>query len=363
MADQEERKPDASANDVPKAIDAASRLSGDAPRPPPERPRPHQPYRPTKKVPAKPRRVRGGIKLASKEGEPIGDWIGQRFLRVIEDGVPGAVVREGLEYGRLGQTRRLEFEGGEIHASVQGRRQRSYSTSLALEAFSPEDRERVVDALAEQSRYAAKLLAGELPPNIEDLFAPLGLKLFPGGAKEIAIKCDCGAEEPFCKHGVCVAALLAERMSTDAFLIFALRGLPGDLLIDALRQKRAIAGLGSESAPVHLSHVPGVSEVACDPLEQELGRFWTDPSREDPEAGAIDLGVQAPQVSHALLRRLGPSPFTESRFRLVGLLATCYDLVSEHVLKLHATPGSDVIAGELEGDVGIGDEDDDADDA
>ncbi|MEZ6165251.1 MAG: hypothetical protein R3B67_12555 [Phycisphaerales bacterium] len=31
--------------------------------------------------------------------------------------------------------------------------------------------------MADQVRYAAKLLAGELPSNIEDVPAPLGLKL------------------------------------------------------------------------------------------------------------------------------------------------------------------------------------------
>ena len=318
----------------------------DDPPPPPDIERPRQPYRPTKKVLLKPRRVRGGVKLASKEGEPIGNWIGQRFLRVVEDAASGEAMREGLEYGRSGQVRRIELEGGIITASVQGRRQRSYTTTIAIEPFPCDDREKVIGAMAEQARYAAKLLAGELPPNIEDIFAPLGMKLFPASGSEMAVSCDCKEEDkPWCKHVVCAASVLAEKMSDDAFLVFAMRGLPGDLLIDALRQKRAIAGLGSEIAPVHLSHIPGVSEIACEPLEDVAHRFWTEPAA--PEE--VDLQITPPQVSHALLRRLGPSPFTESRFRLVGLLATCYDLVSEHVIARH---GSTDVPDDEPGEIG-----------
>jgi hypothetical protein len=56
-----------------------------------------------------------------------------------------------------------------------------------------------------------------------------------------------------------------------------------------------------------------------------VDRFW----EAGPELEQVDLPVEVPQVSHALLRRLGPSPFPESRFPLVGLLATCYDVVSK----------------------------------
>lgn len=310
---------------IPPAQGPEQPPTGPAPRPPPG-----VPFRPAKKVLTKPRRVRGGIRLSAREGEALGNWIGQRVMRVLEDGVPGDVVREGLEYGRLGQVRRLELEGDAVSAQVQGRRQRAYAVRIGLTAFPPEERDRVIAAMAEQSRYAAKLLAGELPPNIEDLFAPLGLRLFPSTAAEMLVACDCAEAKPWCKHQVCVAALLAERMSADPFLVFALRGLPGDVLIDALRQKRAIAGLGAEIAPVHLSHVPGVSGVESAPLASLVDEFWNAVPGDDGFEGLV---IEPPAVSHGLLRRLGPSPFTESRFRFVGLLATCYDMVSEHVLR------------------------------
>jgi len=34
-----------------------------------------------------------------------------------------------------------------------------------------------------------------------------------------------------------------------------------------------------------------------------------------------------------LLRRLGPSPFPEGRFPLIGLMATCYQLIGEAAIR------------------------------
>jgi len=75
-------------------------------------------------------------------------------------------------------------------------------------------------------------------------------------------------------------------------------------------------------APVYIPTAHGDGAV---PLAEALDRFW----EAGPELELVDLPVEPPAVSHALLRRLGPSPFPESRFPLVGLLATCYDVVSK----------------------------------
>jgi hypothetical protein len=46
----------------------------------------------------------------------------------------------------------------------------------------------------------------------------------------------------------------------------------------------------------------------------------------------LDLAMDKPAASHVLLRRLGASPFDQAKFPLVGLMATCYDVISEAAL-------------------------------
>jgi hypothetical protein len=135
----------------------------------------------------------------------------------------------------------------------------------------------------------------------------------------------------WCKHACCLAYLVAERLTTDPFLIFTLRGLPREELLERLRQRRAVAGAGTGTVPVYAPVIPGVSDVEAPPLEECVEHFWD----LGPEIEQVDMPVERPEVSHPLLRRLGPSPFGVGggKFPLVGLLATCYDVISEAVLK------------------------------
>ncbi|MBX3358033.1 MAG: hypothetical protein KF745_06365 [Phycisphaeraceae bacterium] len=304
-----------------------------------------RPQKPT----AKPRRVTNGVKLRSKEGPDQTAWASQRWMRLIEQVAPPPQLAEGLEYARLGQTRRLDAQPGSIVARVQGRMPNAYDVAIRLPTFSPEQWEQVITAMAEQARYAASLLSGELPSGIEDVFIPLGLKLFPVASSDCAVSCTCdvsrtsaAGEAGWCKHACCVMALIADRLAADPFLIFLLRGQNGEDMLERLRHRRAAtqakagaagAGLGglTGDVPLYVPHIPGISDQAGTPLEQSIDHFWTI----GPELASLELPIGPPEVSHPLLRRLGPSPFeaAAARFPLVGLLATCYDVISAAAIR------------------------------
>lgn len=352
-------------------------------------PNPNPSYTPK---PVQARKVRGGIKLASQTGAYPESWAAQRWVRLVEQAAPGSAMVAGLAYARDGQTRTLSLEPGWARGTVQGTVISAYKTSIALPTFTHEQSERVISAMVDQAVYAAKLLAGELPANIEDVFAPLGLKLFPSEPGDLTPKCNCrdvaaapvpgghhrrfdqsavsvgvaqlraaanaqnaGTSQPpqapapnpvtpaapaaprggWCKHACCIGYLVAERLMTDPFLIFTLRGLPREELLERLRQRRAVVGAGDGTVPVYSPVVPGVSDVEARPMEDCAEHFW----ELGPEIEHVDMPVARPEVSHPLLRRLGPSPFGagQGKFPLVGLLATCYEVISEAVVKQEET--------------------------
>jgi uncharacterized Zn finger protein len=289
-------------------------------------------FRSSRKSLVNPRRVRGGVKFKLKVGETPASWITQRILRVAESGAANDVFKDGLEYARLGQTKRLTIEETLCEGVIQGRSDKPYTTTLGLDEFSVESQEQIIAAMADQVRYAAKLLAGELPSNIEDVFAPLGLKLFPAEPEDIHPVCSCPdwkTDQPWCKHTVCLSALLAEKLGDDPMAIFGLRGMPGQELIDGLRQKRAVGVQGPGPSPVLHQHVPGVSDISSPPLEDSIDSFW--------EVGEdlvdLDTPITPPAVNCVLLRRLGPSPFIGARFPLIGLMATCYQLIGDAAIQ------------------------------
>ncbi|MEM9373633.1 MAG: SWIM zinc finger family protein [Planctomycetota bacterium] len=333
---KEAAKPAPPAKDRTVKVVAKPQLSGTIPSVP-VRQRPQiASFRSTRKPLVNPRKVRGGVKLKFKAGEDPKSWVTQRILRVAEQAADGEAYREGLEYAHEGQTKRVTLDGVVCEGVIQGRSDKPYKTELHLETFEQREQEQVIGTMGEQVRYAAKLLAGELPSNIEDVFAPLGLRLLPTEADDIRPTCTCSdwsEEKPWCKHAVCLTAIAAERLGDDPMLVFGLRGMPVEDLVEGLRQRRVVGSGIVGPSPVLLPHVPGVTDAASAPLEESVANFW------DLGDGLDDLDtpIAPPEISCVLLRRLGQSPFPEGRFPLVGLLATCYDLIGRDAIDGGAT--------------------------
>ena len=62
---------------------------------------------------------------------------------------------------------------------MQGSRTRPYRVDVELEPLDDEQWEKVVDALAVRAHFAARLLSGEMPEDIEEAFQAAGVSLFP----------------------------------------------------------------------------------------------------------------------------------------------------------------------------------------
>ena len=71
------------------------------------------------------------------------------------------------------------------------------------------------------------------------------------------------------------------------------------------------------------------SQAVPPPLEACIDDFW----RSGPRLAELKRTPPAAHASHALLRRLGPSPLG-GKFPLVGLLASIYDAVAKSALRM-----------------------------
>ena len=78
-------------------------------------------------------------------------------------------------------------------------------------------------ALAGNAWFVATLLAGQMPADIEDVFAAVGLSLFPRSADDLSLDCTCPDWEVPCKHLAAVFYLLAAHFDDDPFRILACR--------------------------------------------------------------------------------------------------------------------------------------------
>lgn len=295
---------------------------------PPRRPRPGMTIHP--------RKVRGGVRIAwAGVGEPK-TWAARRLLDAAFRSAGPEDFGEGQEYARRGQTVTVEIAGGLASAMIQGRAERPYSTTLRFRPIPEGVWTAAAESMAGEAIYTARLLAGEVPEHLDAQFAAGGASLVPT-ATDIDVSCSCGHSSGWCKHACCLAAIVADRVDQRPFLVFELRGHRGDGLLDALRSRTGHSGVTAVARPVYEAHVPDAPSARGEPLEECLDRFW------DSGTGlrSIQIAIAPPAVTHPLLRRLGPSPFKEWRFPLVGLLATCYDVMSEANLDRDDEPEGD----------------------
>ncbi len=127
-----------------------------------------------------PREARGGIKAQSKRGDFGQSWWAKRWITVLESFDIGARLGRGRSYARRGQVLSIEIDKGNVRAKVQGSRPKPYDVELKIKTLSATDWKKLAEALSREALFAAKLLGGEMPPDIEKTFKATGLSLFPG---------------------------------------------------------------------------------------------------------------------------------------------------------------------------------------
>ena len=124
----------------------------------------------------------GGIKARSKRGAIGEQWWSRRFIGVLESyGMSGRLAR-GRSYARAGQVLDFELSQGKVTARVQGSRVRPYQVRIGVLPLTTAQWRRVMKQLASQALFRAKLLAGEMPHEIEEVFSECGTPLFPRSA-------------------------------------------------------------------------------------------------------------------------------------------------------------------------------------
>lgn len=274
--------------------------------------------------PAKPRAVDGGLVARSARGAIGEHWWSRRFLEVLESFALGSRLTRGKNYARRGQVISMKVAPGVVTSSVQGSRKSPYKVSIALPAFSELVWAKVEVTLAEQAIHSARLLAGEMPHDLEEVFLAAGAPLFPQRAKDLALSCSCPDWEVPCKHLAATFYLLAESFDDDPFAILLWRGRSRKALLHRLRELRGgdTAHPAAEPAALTVEGPRVGAMMALADLALADGDFWTG-------APVPALPVQAELPTDLLLRQLPVPGAPLGGPDLVTYLAPLYAVFGE----------------------------------
>jgi uncharacterized Zn finger protein len=267
----------------------------------------------TSRAPRPSRRRGGRLRLKIDEQVLMDGPISGPWLRMIETMMDTRAMQEGLLAAREGSVRSLLVEPGSITGPVQADAESSQDVAISITQIDEAGWQRLIEAMACEAVWAAKLLEGVVPDGLEDMFRGCGTPLVP-----IREQVQATVQTPGRRTGWRIAALAwiaAERMHRDPLVILMIRGLSCEVLVERIGNHRALRATGESVA-----HPPILLDSALSagpPLAECLDTWW----RPHGQVPSVD---REPHVRHALLRRLGPSTM-EGRFPLSGLLATIYD--------------------------------------
>lgn len=274
-------------------------------------------YRPT--IEAK-----GGIKSQSKRGAFGESWWAKRWIAVLESFQIGARLTRGRSYARSGQVLSIDISEGLIQSRVQGSRPTPYKVTIKTRPLTDDEWRNLADTLSTQVVFAAKLLAGEMPQEIEKVFEDAGLSLFPQKLRDLETNCSCPDWSNPCKHVAAVYYLIGEEFDRDPFLLFKLRGKGRDDFT---------ALLGARAKPQNQAEIKNEQVVASlhpEPLKPDFSTFW--------HGGTLPEGffgeVRLPPTAAALPKRLGSFPFWRGKERFLDAMEKIYATTAPHAQEI-----------------------------
>jgi uncharacterized Zn finger protein len=246
-------------------------------------------------------------------------WWSERWWAVMESIGAAHRLESGKHYARSERVFSLEIAPGLVSADVQGSRYEPYHVEIGVDAFTDSEWHEVIDALASQALFSAKLLAGEMPENIEEALSGLGLSLFPNSQSELTMACSCLDTMVPCKHIAAIHYVLADKLDADPFLLFEWRGRSRERILRELRQQRAAEASGRPH-----------DRSSTRSLEDSMAEYW----KLGESFDTVTVTVGPPAVSASLLKRLGVPSCWQQHPEIRGALERLYAKVTERAMAL-----------------------------
>ena len=247
------------------------------------------------------------------------EWWSQQWLDLLDSYRFKKRLERARNYARQGNVLSIEFKGAKVLARVQGSEVEPYKVSLSLEPFTDEQWGYVIETMSQRAIFAAKLLAGEMPQNIEEVFTANGLSIFPFTLGDVQSKCSCPDKANPCKHIGALYYQLGDRFSEDPFVLFQLRGRTKEQIISDLRQLR------SAKIKPNTTETPDIQQsIPNNKYSVKIDSFW-----QYNEPLESSLVVIAPSTSEMVLDVLGAIPLAKEEENTVN--STSSDVVMKYL--------------------------------
>ena len=175
-------------------------------------------------------RYAAGIRAQESRSGGARTWWARRWLEVLERMGLGARLGRGKHYAVSGQVTGMRFEGPHVEAQVVGTRPDPYRVTIDFRVPEGAAREAIVSRIKGEPMLAARLIADDMPTEVEQAFRDCGLDFFPGGklapgVYDMTTACSCPDYANPCKHVSAVLLILGEEIARRPMTLLELRGI------------------------------------------------------------------------------------------------------------------------------------------
>ena len=175
-------------------------------------------------------RYAAGIRAQESRSGGARTWWARRWLEVLERMGLGARLGRGKHYAVSGQVTGMRIEGPHVEAQVVGTRPDPYRVTIDFRVPEGAAREAIVSRIKGEPMLAARLIADDMPTEVEQAFRDCGLDFFPGGklapgVYDMTTACSCPDYANPCKHVSAVLLILGEEIARRPMTLLELRGI------------------------------------------------------------------------------------------------------------------------------------------
>lgn len=191
-----------------------------------------------KSYPARTPRFAAGIRVQEPRAGGGRTWWGRRWIETLERMGLGSRLGRGKSYAVSGQVTEMRIAGPVVEAAVMGARESPYRVTVDFRMPEDSARSAIAESIRAEPMLAARLLADDMPIEVEEIFRRAGCSLFPGGKiapgrYDMTTACTCPDYANPCKHVLAALLVLGEEIARRPMTLVELRGFREEELYES----------------------------------------------------------------------------------------------------------------------------------
>ncbi len=214
-------------------------------------------------------------------------WWGTSLMEALERFTDRGRLQRGRAYSKDHRILAWQLSKGVVKATLRGNinayfgvyKEPKYKVSVQMTHLSAAQWKKVIALLSQRASFIAQLLVGEIPKNIETVFAEFNTHFLPNSYRDFKVSCDCPDYEVPCKHIAGVCYRLANDLDQDPFLLFEMRGLAPEKLREELI-KSPLGKVLADATEENNTELEYVDSLYTRPVQQtmpeqiSIKQFW-----------------------------------------------------------------------------------------